>query len=83
MSSFFGTHLFQFSQSATVSGDTVSRFLKFTSSLNQDTFIVAMTNGELAPEQSQEFDDILTKPASPEVLARVLGNLFNLPPEAR
>jgi hypothetical protein len=56
----------------------VSRFLKFTYSLNQDTFIVALTTGELAPEQSQEFDDILLKPATPESLARVFGNLFNL-----
>ncbi len=57
-----------------VPGETISRLLKFTTSLNQTTFIVALAAAyETTYEQAQEFDDVLFKPITQESLNHVLS----------
>ncbi|KAJ3115092.1 hypothetical protein HDU96_001204 [Phlyctochytrium bullatum] len=56
-----------------IDGETASRMIKSTTNINQFTPIIAVTAYEQTFSQSQQFDDVMSKPVTKDLLHKVLA----------
>ena len=56
-----------------VDGESAARMLKSTDNINKHTPVIAVTAYEQTFAQSRQFDDIMAKPVSNEMLYKVLA----------
>ncbi|KAJ3106270.1 hypothetical protein HDU97_006721 [Phlyctochytrium planicorne] len=56
-----------------IDGETATRMIKSTKNINQSTPIIAVTAYEQTFAQSQQFDDVMSKPVTKDLLFKVLA----------
>jgi CheY-like chemotaxis protein len=61
-----------------VDGETAARMIRSTKNINQNTPVIAVTAYEQTFAQSQEFDDVMSKPVTRDIMAKVLDAVSNL-----